>query len=176
MSKRAMRICFSIIGAVLVFTLVVAFLTREKEPTIEEKINAGAILHDGSENSVFDSPEGEYALKIKTIYEVAPEPVTEEAPSADRVVIVVYEYTNNSIENGLVVGSTHFKAYDKSGKELELYPQANLFEAGEIHELGTMTASIAFSLDKTASKYIEVDYYNDSASATPDLVFEGTWE
>ena len=115
-------------------------------------------------------------LKIKTIYEVAPEPVAEDAPAADRVVIVVYEYTNNSIENGLVIGSTHFKAYDKSGKELELYPQANLFEAGEIHQFGTMTASIAFSLDKTASKYIEVDYYNDSASATPDLVFEGTWE
>lgn len=177
MSKKAMKICFSVIGIVLIFTLVVAFITREKEPTIEEKISAGAILHDGSENTVFDTAEGQYSIKIKTVYEVTPEPTVENASDADRVVIVVYEYTNNNIERDLLIGYSHFKAYDKSGKELELYPQAYLFSPGEIGTFGTMTASMAFSLDKSASNYIEVDYYNNDIAATkPDLVFETTWE
>jgi hypothetical protein len=100
----------------------------------------------------------------------------ENAPAADRVVVVIYEYSNDDIENGLVISSAHFKAYDKSGKELEIFPQENLFEPGEISTLGTHTASVAFALSGSSENYIQVDYYNDLASNTPDLVYEGIWK
>lgn len=176
MSKKAMKICFSIIAIVVLFTLVIGFLTREKEPTIEEKIKSGAVMHDGSEDIFFESPEGQYSLKITSVYETTPETTDENAPEADRVVVVIYEYSNDDIEDGLVISSAHFKAFDKSGKQLEIFPQANLFEVGEISALGTHTASVAFALDRNASNYIQVDYYNDVASDTPDLVYEGIWK
>ena len=176
MSKKAMVICFSIIAIVVTFTVVVSVLTRKKTITLEDKINSGAIVHDGTKDSVFESPEGNYSLKITSVYETEPETTDENAPTADRVVVVIYEYSNDDISSGLVISSAHFKAYDKSGKELKIYPQANLFEPGEISALGTHTASVAFALSGNAENYIEVDYYNDLASETPDLVYEGVWE
>ena len=59
-----MKICFSIIALVVAITVVVAILTREKVPTLEEKIKSGAVMHDGTKDSVFESPEGRYSLKI----------------------------------------------------------------------------------------------------------------
>lgn len=47
MSEKAMKICFSIILFVTLFSIIVGVLTREKEPTVEEKVQAGAIKHDG---------------------------------------------------------------------------------------------------------------------------------
>lgn len=175
MSKKAMKICFSIILVVTLVCGIIGFVTREKEPTIEEKIKAGAVMHNGSENIFFDSPEGKYSLKITSVYETTPSTSDENAPDADRVVVVIYEYSNDDIEKGLVISSAHFKAYDKSGKELDVFPQDNLFEPGEISALGTHTASVAFALSNGSANYIEVDYYNDLASTTPDLVYEGIW-
>lgn len=176
MSKKAMRICLSVILAVIIISCVIAFITREKEPTLEEKIQSGAVLHDGSKDIFFDTPEGKYSLKITSVYETTPQTTDANAPDADRVVVVIYEYSNDDIENGLVISSAHFKAYDKSGKELEIFPQENLFEPGEISTLGTHTASVAFALSGSSENYIQVDYYNDSASNTPDLVYEGIWK
>lgn len=176
MSKKAMQICFSVILVVTVFSIVVGFLTRKTEPTIEEKVELGAIMHDGTKDSFFTAQEGRYSLKITSVFETEPQTSDENAPNTDRVVVVVYEYSNDDIESGLVISSTHFKAYDDSGKELEVFPQANLFEPGEISTLGTHTASVAFALSNGADNYIEVDYYNDIASEKPDLVYEGTWK
>ena len=176
MSKNAKKICFSIIALVVAITVVVAILTRKKVPTLEEKIKSGAVMHDGTKDSIFESPEGSYSLKITSVYETEPETTDENVPDADRVVVVIYEYSNDDISNGLVISSAHFKAYDKSGKELKIYPQANLFEPGEISALGTHTASVAFAISDNAENYIQVDYYNDLASELPDLVYEGVWE
>ena len=176
MSEKAMKICFSIILLVTLFSIIVGVLTREKEPTVEEKVQAGAIKHDGKRDAYFNAQEGRYSLKITSVYEAEPDTLDENAPDTDRVVVVVYEYSNDDIESGLVISSTHFKAYDDSGKELEIFPQANLFEPGEISTLGTHTASVAFALSNGADNYIEVDYYNDIASEKPDLVYEGTWK
>jgi translation elongation factor EF-1alpha len=176
MSEKAMKICFSIIGVVVLFTIIVGVITREKEPSLEEKVSLGAILHDGSKNNYFTSPEGRYALKITSVYETEPDTTDENAPKTDRVVVVIYEYSNDDIEAGLIITPAHFKAYDKSGNELEVFPQENLFEPGEISTLGTHTASVAFAIGNLADNYIEVDYYNDLASKTPDLVYEGIWE
>jgi len=176
MSKKAMKICFSVIFIITAISIVVGFLTREKEPTLEDKIKSGAVIHDGTEDSFFDSPEGKYSLKITSVYETTPETSDENAPDTNRVVVVIYEYSNDDIESGLVISSAHFKAYDKAGKELAVFPQENLFEPGEISTLGTHTASVAFAISDNAENYIEVDYYNDLASETPDLVYEGIWK
>lgn len=176
MSKKAMQICFGVIGAVVLFTIIVAVITRDKEPTIEEKLSLGAVMHDGTKDNYFTSPEGRYALKIMSVYEAEPETTDEDAPEADRVVVVVYEYSNDDIESGLVITPAHFRAYDSSGNELEIFPQENLFEPGEISTLGTHTASVAFALKASSENYIEVDYYNDLASLTPDLIYEGVWK
>ena len=176
MSEKAMKICFSIIISVTLFSIIVGVITREKAPTIEDKLSLGAVLHDENGNNYFTSPEGRYSLKISSVYETEPETSDENAPDADRVVVVVYEYSNNDIENGLVITPAHFRAYDNSGDELQIFPQDNLFEPGEISALGTHTASVAFALSNSASNYIEVDYYNDLASVTPDLIYEGVWE
>jgi len=176
MSEKAMKICFSIIGAVTLFTIIVGFLTREKDPTIEDKVNLGAVLQDENKDNYFTSPEGRYSLKITSVYETEPDTTDEDAPKTDRVVVVIYEYSNDDIESGLVITPAHFRAYDSSGKELEIFPQENLFEAGEISTLGTHTASVAFAISNSADNYIEVDYYNDLASVTPDLIYEGVWK
>ena len=102
---------------------------------------------------------GNYSLKITSVYETTPETTDENAPDADRVVVVIYEYSNDDISNGLVISSAHFKAYDKSGKELKIYPQSNLFEPGEISALGTHTASVAFAISNSDKNYIQVNYY-----------------
>ena len=176
MSEKAMKICFSIIGVVTLFTIIVGVLTRGKEPTIEEKVNLGAVLQDETKDNYFTSPEGRYSLKITSVYEAEPDTTDENAPKTDRVVVVIYEYSNDDIESGLVITPAHFRAYDSSGDELEIFPQENLFEPGEISTLGTHTASVAFALSNSADNYIEVDYYNDLASVTPDLIYEGVWK
>ena len=38
------------------------------------------------------------------------------------------------------------------------------------------TLRVDFALSGNAENYIQVDYYNDLASETPDLVYEGVWE
>lgn len=174
MSTKAMKICFSIIFAVTLFSIIVGVLTREKEPTFDEKIEMGAVQYDDQKDFVFDAQEGTYSLKITTVYEATPETEEEEAPKADRVVVVVYEYSNDDISEGLVISPAHFRAYDKSGKELEIYPQRNLFEHGEIGALGTHTASVAFALNHSEN-YIEIDYYNDLSADVPDLVYKSVW-
>ena len=87
MSEKAMKICFSIIGVVVLFTIIVGVITREKEPTLEEKVNLGAILHDGSENNYFTSPEGRYALKITSVYETEPDTTDENAPKIVKILV-----------------------------------------------------------------------------------------
>ena len=84
-------------------------------------------------------------MKITSVYETEPDTTAEDAPKTDRVVVVVYEYSNDDIEAGLVITPAHFRAYDASGNELEVFPQENLFEPGEISTLGTHTASVALS-------------------------------
>lgn len=122
----------------------------------------------------FQAVEGNYSLNISAVYEVPPETDEENPPQAERVVVVVYEYTNDDIESGLVIGNSHFKAFDEKGKELEQYPQKNLFEAGSIGTEGTLTAGVAFALNGEGNK-IEVEYYNDVSSKKPDSVFQCEW-
>lgn len=173
MMKKPFVFCVSFIVAAIIITFVIVLFSRSKQ-SLNSKLDAGASQVGVSENVTYSAPEGNYTLTITAVYDALPDTDEENAPEASRVCVIIYEYTNNDIENGLVISNSHFKAYDKSGNELELFPQKNLFEPGAIGTNGTQTASVAFALN-SADNYIELDYYNDISSKTPDSVFIKEW-
>lgn len=172
MNRKFIIICVSIIAVIL---LVVALVSGSKKPQ-EDKNNESEIAEQTSlEDEIsLKSQEGNYSVKITAVFEAEPNSDDEDAPKAERVAVVVYEYKNADITDGLSIGNTHFKAYDKRGKELKQYPQNGLFEPSEIGESGVFTASVAFALNND-NNYLKIEYYNDTASKKPDATFEQTW-
>ena len=170
MNKKYITISFCIIAVVLVFTLVVAGVTKKDNTGNNNDISNPAV----SEEVSLKTNEGSYTIKINTVYDAEPLTDEENPPAADRVAVVVYEYTNDDISHGLSIGNTHFKAFDSKGTELQQYPQKDLFQASEIGESGTFTASVAFALNNTENSLI-LEYYNDVSSVKPDTVYELNW-
>ncbi len=172
MNRKVMIICFSIIAAFLLIIAIVAGLKKPEEPNNDDpKITEQTSLED---EITLKSQEGNYSVKITAVFDAEPNSTDEAAPKAERVAVVVYEYKNADITDGLSIGNTHFKAYDKRGKELKQYPQNGLFEPSEIGESGVFTASVAFALNND-NNYLKIEYYNDTASKKPDATFEQTW-
>ncbi len=173
MMKRPFVFCAVFVAVAVVAAFVIA-LMNGSEQSLDSKLEAGASKVEVSENISYKAPEGNYSLTITAVYDSAPDTDEKNAPEAKRVCVVVYEYTNNDIENGLVITNSHFKAFDKHGNELELFPQKNMFEPGTIGANGTHTASVAFALNSDEN-YIELDYFNDVSSKQPDSVFVKEW-
>ena len=165
----------NIISALIVIlALSICFISfsgcSEKTPSVSEKLENGASEQDVLQEVSFSAPQGNYSIRFTTVYEVLPDTDEQTTIEAEKVVVVVYEYTNRDFADGLAISDSHFKAFDKEGNQLEIYPQKGLFEPVEIGEEGTLTASVAFAFN-SPENYIEVDYYNDPASETPDTVF-----
>ena len=167
MNKKYGLIAIGLVIAALVVILVIVGITKDndnkKDPAPED-----------SDEATLQAQEGNYKLKITKVLEVAPNPKAADAPEAESVAIVVYEYTNDDIEHGLVIGNTHFKAFDSKGKELEQYPQKDLFEPSDVGASGTFTASVAFALNND-DDYLKIEYYKDISAKKPDVVFEQEW-
>ena len=156
------------IGLVVAFVIILIVAGATKDDT---KKDPAPVVSD---EATLQAQEGNYNLKITKVLEVEPNPKEEEAPEAESVAIVVYEYTNDDIAHGLVIGNTHFKAYDSKGKELEQYPQKDLFEPSDVGTSGTFTASVAFALNNDED-YLKIEYYKDISAKNPDVVFEQEW-
>ncbi len=172
MNRKFIIICVSIIAVIL---LIIALVTGSKKPQKADNDESETTEQTSSEDEVtLKSQEGNYSVKITAVFEAEPNSTDEDAPKAERVAVVVYEYKNADITDGLSIGNTHFKAYDKRGKELKQYPQNGLFEPSEIGESGVFTASVAFALNND-NNYLKIEYYNDTASKKPDATFEQTW-
>ena len=167
MNKKYGLIALALVIVFLVITLIVVGVTKEDN----NKKDPAPIVSD---EATLQAQEGNYKLKIPKVLEVAPNPKEGEAPEAESVAIVVYEYTNGDIEHGLVIGNTHFKAFDSKGKELEQYPQKDLFEPSDVGKSGTFTASVAFALNND-DDYLKIEYYKDISAKKPDVVFEQEW-
>lgn len=167
MSKKRVAVICTVI---IVFVLMITVAFSKNKNSAEQKIKSGAVEQNISQDVSFQAPEGNYSVKIVDVYETKPDTEELSPPKAQSVVVVVYEYTNNDMESGLVISDSHFKAYDIDGNELEVFPQNNLFEPGTIGTSGTHTASVAFAFNNN-KKYIEVDYFNDVSSEKPDSVF-----
>lgn len=172
MDKKFALISAVTVLAALVFTLVTASLTTPDRKQKDENISVSTITKNGE--IAVSLPEGSYSVSVTAVFDVAPDTDAAEPPTAERVAVVVYEYTNDGVENGVSIGNTHFKAYDKNGKELEQFPQKGLFEAGEAGDSDTYTASVAFALNNSEN-FLKIEYYNDTTSEKPDAVFEKIW-
>lgn len=166
MNKKTGLIIAIVIGLILIVTLIVVGVTNNNDNKKPVEIVSG--------EATLQAQEGNYSVKITKVLEAEPKPKEAEAPEAKSVAIVVYEYTNDDIAHGLAIGNTHFKAYDSKGKELEQYPQKDLFEPSEVGKSGTFTASVAFALNND-DNYLKIEYYNDVAAKKPDAVFEQEW-
>ncbi len=167
MNKKYGLIAVGVAAVLLVFILVVTGVTKGDNPNKKPALVA-------SDEATLQAQEGNYTLKITKVLEVEPNPKEEDAPEAKSVAIVVYEYTNDDIAHGLVIGNTHFKAYNSKGKELEQYPQKDLFEPSDVGTSGTFTASVAFALNSD-DDYLKIEYYKDISAKKPDVVFEQEW-
>ncbi len=167
MNKKYGFIAIGVAIVILVISLVVSGVTKDGN---DKKAPAQVV----SDEATLQAQEGNYTLKITKVLEVEPDPKEADAPKAESVAIVVYEYTNDDIAHGLVIGNTHFKAYDSKGKELEQYPQKDLFEPSEVGASGTFTASVAFALNNDKD-YLKIEYYKDISDKKPDVVFEQEW-
>lgn len=167
MDKKWFKISLIAIVFSLAFIIITSLVTKDENNAVKnpDSVNGEVTLK---------SQEGNYSLKITTVYDVAPETDEENPPEAKRVAVVVYEYTNDDISHGLSIGNTHFKAYDSRGKELEQFPQKNLLEPSEVGTEGTFTASVAFAMNNDKN-IIKVEFYNDVTSKKPDAVFEQSW-
>ena len=167
MNKKYGLIAVGVVIVILVIALIVAGVTKDSN----NKKDPAPVVSD---EATLQAQEGNYKLKITKVLEVAPNPKEGDAPEAESVAIVVYEYTNDDIEHGLVIGNTHFKAFDSKGKELEQYPQKDLFEPSDVGTSGTFTASVAFALNND-DDYLKIEYYKDISAKKPDVVFEQEW-
>ena len=167
MNKKYALISLIVIATAILVALIVVGVTKEP---VDVKPDVSSVNGEVT----LKSQEGNYSVNVTAVYDTMPLTSVTEFPSAERVAVVVYEYTNDDIAHGLSIGNTHFKAYDSNGKELEQFPQEGLFEAGEVGAEGTFTASVAFALNNDKN-YIKVEFYNDTASDKPDAVFEKNW-
>ena len=167
MNKKYGLIALGLVIISIVITLIVVGVTKDDT----DKKEPAPIVSD---EATLQAQEGNYKLKITKVLEVAPNPKEESAPEAESVAIVVYEYTNDDIAHGLVIGNTHFKAFDSKGKELLQYPQKDLFEPSDVGTSGTFTASVAFALNSD-DDYLKIEYYKDISTKKPDVVFEQEW-
>lgn len=167
MNKKYVAVCTAVAIVAVALGIVIATLAKQGK---EEKTPVSNV----SENVKLDAHEGSYSLNVTAVYDTAPDTDEPNPPEAQRVAVVVYEYTNEDISSGLSIGNTHFKAYDKNGRELQQFPQKGLFEVGEAGQSDTYTASVAFALNNDEN-YIKIEFYNDTASETPDAVYEKNW-
>ena len=166
MNKKIGLIAIGVVVAIVVAVLIVGVTSGDNS----KKEPAPVV----SDEATLQAQEGSYTLKITKVLEVEPNPKEADPPKAETVAIVVYEYTNDDIEHGLVISNSHFKAYDSRGKELQQYPQKDLFEPSDVGASGTFTASVAFALNND-DNYLEIEYYKDISSKKPDVVFEQEW-
>lgn len=165
MNKKYVAVCAAVVALVLCIVIAIS-----AKPEKEEKTPVSSV----SENVKLDAHEGSYSLNVTAVYDTAPDTDEPNPPEAQRVAVVVYEYTNEDISSGLSIGNTHFKAYDKNGRELQQFPQKGLFEVGEAGKSDTYTANVAFALNNDEN-YMKIEFYNDTASETPDAVYEKEW-
>lgn len=162
---------FAVLGFIIALIVIILAVVGLSKGDSDNKKESAPLVSD---EATLQAQEGNYKLKITKVLEVEPNPKEENPPEAKTVAIVVYEYTNDDIAHGLVIGNTHFKAYDSKGKELMQYPQNGLFEASEVGTSGTFTASVAFALNSD-NDYLKIEYYKDISAKKPDAVFEQEW-
>ena len=95
MNRKYIIICVSIIA---VFLLIIALVTGSKKPQKADNDESETTEQTSLEDEVtLKSQEGNYSVKITAVFEAEPNSTDEDAPKAERVAVVVYEYKNTDI-------------------------------------------------------------------------------
>ena len=118
------------------------------------------------------SDSGEYRVKFTKIYETKERNEFSEK-TANRVVIIEYEYENISKENDLLISEMNFKLYDKENNQLESYPVSTKY-GNSISKGRKATASEAFALNSD-SNYIELEFYDNYFNNKPNCKVAFEW-
>ena len=119
-----------------------------------------------NEDIYITNSSGKYRLKFTKIYETNDRNQYSDI-TANRVVIVEYEYENLTLPNDLYISSMDFKVYDKENNVLESYPATETKYASAVATGRKATASEAFALN-SSSNYIELDYYDNIFNSKAD--------
>lgn len=118
------------------------------------------------------SDSGEYRVKFTKIYETNERNEFSEK-TANRVIIIEYEYENISKENDLFISEMNFKLYDKDNNQLETYPASTKY-GDSVSKGRKTTASEAFALNSD-SNYIELEFYDNYFNNKPDCKVAFEW-
>ena len=173
---------------VIIFVLFIAFFTAilfsddgttttSDETTITEISENKQELktYKVGETVTFKTDRGDYSLKFTGIKETFERnDLADEKP--ERVIILEYEYKNISFDSDVVVSYLYFRAYDKDGNALTIYPDTSVKYTTNISQGKTATASVAYGLDNDEN-CITVDFYDITMESMhkPECTFNLTW-
>ena len=116
--------------------------------------------------------DGEYRIKFTGIRETSDRNEFSDK-TANRVVIISYEYENISMDEDLYISDIYFKLYDKQGNILESYPISYKYP----DSIGTgrkTTAEAAFALN-SSDNYLELEYYDNMFNSKSDCLVKIEW-
>lgn len=117
--------------------------------------------------------DGKYRIKLTGIKE-SKERNQFSDTEAERVVVISYEYENQSLEDDLYISSMNFKAYDKDNNSLETYEVIDYKYPSEISTSRKATAEMVFALNND-SNYIELEFYDNMFNSKPDCKIILEW-
>ena len=125
-----------------------------------------------NETALITTSEGSYKITFTAIEETNDRNKFSDI-TADRVVILSYEYENIDHQDGINVSSWKFRVFDKSGTALETYPVSTKY--GETLSPGRKSsATEAYALNHSEN-YIEVEYYDNTFNSMSDCIFQLEW-
>ncbi len=126
-----------------------------------------------NDNIYVTNSSGKYRFKITGVKE------TEERnqfsdTQAKKVIVISYEYENQTLQNNLYISSMDFKAYDKDDYILETYEVINYKYPSSVSTGHKETAEMVFALNNDIN-YIELEYYDNFFNSKPDCKIILEW-
>ena len=119
-----------------------------------------------NEDIYITNSDGKYRLKFTKVTETSERNEYTDV-SANRVVIIEYEYENLTLPDDLYISSLDFNLYDKENNKMELYPSTETIYPSQVGTGRKTVASEAFALN-SSSNYIELDYYDNIFNSKAD--------
>jgi len=126
-----------------------------------------------NEDIYITNSDGEYRLKINGIKETNDRNEYSDV-TADRVVIISYEYENISLSDDLYISDYNFKVYDANNNSLDDYPISDIDYPDTVGIGRKSSGEMAFALN-SASNYLELEYYDNMWNSNSDCIVKIEW-
>jgi predicted nucleic acid-binding Zn ribbon protein len=169
--------------AIIAIILVVAISSGSDTTTTSDNVSVNNSQQNDNSKATYQigdtvtvkTSRGDYSIKFTGVRETS-----ERNEFADdnpqRVVILEYEYKNISFDSDVVVSYVYFRAYDKDGNSLTVYPDTSTKSTTNISQGKTATASVAYGLN-SSDNIVTVDFYDITMESLYDAecTFNLTW-